>query len=68
MLSLKIIYCKKCFKFVLILYKAFVNCYENRINGQYQALIAPNMWCFARFGTICRILKTWKTPMEECHF
>ena len=22
------------------------------------------MWCFARFGTICIILKTWKTPME----
>ena len=26
------------------------------------------MWCFARFGIICTILKTWKTPMEECHF
>ena len=24
------------------------------------------MWCIARFGTICTILKTWKTPMEEC--
>ena len=26
------------------------------------------MWCFVRFGTICTILKTWKTPMEECYF
>ena len=24
------------------------------------------MRCFARFGTICTILKTWKTPIEEC--
>ena len=22
--------------------------------------------CVARFGTVCTILKTWKTPMEEC--
>ena len=28
--------------------------------------ILGNMWCVARFGTICTILKTWKTPMEEC--
>ena len=27
-----------------------------------------HMWCFARFGAICTILKTWKTPMEECYF
>ena len=26
------------------------------------------LWCVARFGTICTILKTWKTPMEECWF
>ena len=25
------------------------------------------MWCFTRFVTICTILKTWKTPMEECY-
>ena len=25
-----------------------------------------NMWCVARFDSICTILKTWKTPMEEC--
>ena len=25
-----------------------------------------NMWCVARFGAICTISKTWKTPMEEC--
>ena len=24
------------------------------------------MWRFARFGTICTIYKTWKTPMEKC--
>ena len=24
------------------------------------------MWCVARFGTICTILKRWKTPIEEC--
>ena len=24
------------------------------------------MWRFVRFGTICAIGKTWKTPMEEC--
>ena len=23
--------------------------------------------CFAQFGTICIVLKTWKTPMEEAH-
>ena len=23
------------------------------------------MWCVVRFGTICAISKTWKTPMEE---
>ena len=26
------------------------------------------MWCNAQFGTICTILKTWKTPMKECYF
>ena len=26
------------------------------------------MWCVARFRTMCTILKTWKTPMEECYF
>ena len=26
------------------------------------------IWCFARFGTSCTILKTWNTPMEECYF
>ena len=26
------------------------------------------MWCFARLVTICTILKTWKTPMEEFYF
>ena len=25
-----------------------------------------SLWCVARFGNICTILKTWKTPMEEC--
>ena len=25
------------------------------------------MWCVTRFGTICAIQKTWKTPMEECY-
>ena len=24
------------------------------------------VWCVTRFGTICTIWKTWKTPMEEC--
>ena len=24
--------------------------------------------CFAQFGTICTVWKTWKTPMEECYF
>ena len=24
------------------------------------------MWCVARFGSICTIKKTWKTPIEEC--
>ena len=38
----------------------------------------PRIWCiqemffshmgrFARFGKICTILKTWKTPMEKCY-
>ena len=26
------------------------------------------MWCVSRYGTICAIWKTWKTPMEECYF
>ena len=26
------------------------------------------LWYFARFGTICIILKTWKTLMAECYF
>ena len=26
------------------------------------------MWCFVWFGTICKIWKLWKTPMEECYF
>ena len=25
-----------------------------------------HLWCVTRFGTICTILKTWKTPMKEC--
>ena len=24
-------------------------------------------WWFARFGTICTILKSWKTPIEKCY-
>ena len=28
----------------------------------------PNMWCIVRFSTMCTILKTWKTPMEEYYF
>ena len=31
----------------------------------FRSLLAESMWCFARFGTICTILKTWKTPIEE---
>ena len=27
-----------------------------------------NIWCFSRFGTICTILKAWKTTMEESCF
>ena len=27
-----------------------------------------HMGCFKWFGTIYTILKTWKTPMEECNF
>ena len=27
-----------------------------------------HMWRFVGFGSICAILKTWKTPMEECYF
>ena len=27
-----------------------------------------SMWYVARLGTICTILKTWKTPMEEFYF
>ena len=27
-----------------------------------------DMWCFARIGTICTILKAWKTPMESVTF
>ena len=29
---------------------------------------AGYMWCFAQFGTICTIWKTWKAPVEECYF
>ena len=28
---------------------------------------STEMGCFARVGTICTILKTWKTSMVECH-
>ena len=31
-------------------------------------IFAGYMCCFALFDTICIILKTWKTPMEECYF
>ena len=27
-----------------------------------------HMWYFAWLGTICTILRAWKTPMEECYF
>ena len=35
-----------------------------------QHFIADQMWCVARFCTICAILRTWKTPMEAkvCNF
>ena len=36
------------------------------IKSSQNAYSAENMWCVARFGTISIILKTWKTPMEEC--
>ena len=26
------------------------------------------LWFFAQFRNICKISKTWKTPMEECYF
>ena len=34
----------------------------------FKIFTCTNMRCFARFGTICTIYKTWKTPMEECYF
>ena len=27
---------------------------------------SKKMWCVARFGTICTILKLGKTPIEQC--
>ena len=32
------------------------------------SLFEQLMRCFPRFGTICTIWKTWKTPMEEYYF
>ena len=41
------VHCKNCFKFALVevSYEAFVNCYENRNIGKYQAIIAHNILC-----------------------
>ena len=42
---------------------------NNRGTGIYMQLISLiQMWCFERFGTIRKILKTWKTPMQKYHF
>ena len=30
-------------------------------------ILFDDMWCLARFGTICKIKKTWKTLKEEKH-
>ena len=45
---------------------SFVGAVRNIVCGSPK--IMANTWCVARFGTICKILKKWKTSMEECQF
>ena len=49
-------------KMLLVSYRDIPNKFETvQKNMEY-------MWCAARLGAICVILKTWKTPMDECYF
>ena len=49
---------------VRLLYE-MVSCKTPRISC-IQEILFSHMGRFARFGKICTILKTWKTPMEKC--
>ena len=47
-----------------------MNATTRNFDDRYMLLCfsSNNIWCAARFGIICTIQKTWKTPMEECCF
>ena len=51
----------------LLIHKISVLIIE-KLNHSAKQLVDLYMWCVARFGIICTILKMWKTPMEECYF
>ena len=48
-------------------FKCFKGCLPQILIGPHLNTLSY-MRRFARFGTICTILKTWKSPMEECYF
>ena len=38
------------------------------ISKNIEVYSIEQLWWVARFGTVCAILKMWKTPMEGCYF
>ena len=47
-----------------LFYNSYIYSHITTLQLHYQS----HLWCFARFGTIRTIHKTWKTPMGECYF
>ena len=60
----------KQFHITTSLFKRFISTLPHAFQGNIctEDLFSKYMWCFVRFGTICTINKTWKTPMEEFYF
>ena len=44
----------------------FGTIFSGALIGKETSFCNIYMWCIARFGTICTILKNVKTPIEEC--
>ena len=40
----------------------------NEMGSAIVPILSLKMWFFTRFGTMCTILKTWKTTKEESYF
>ena len=58
--------CNIYFKDILKAFEDFKNNQKSVSSNIFFICKSICMWCVARFGTVCTILKTWNTSMGEC--